>query len=168
MLAWLLSKDKKLEGTLHSYGGGYPSLPRIVEDGGSHLLLTSQQVEVEKWKLRVLPLRKGSTLLDALQIPKVGDDDSSLAEPTLARIGDQRWLAYHAGDRREGRLTVVPVSDDLAEAGRAHVVTDKDSHAYESHLFSIGSELLLVYITRPDKGKPAELVSERLSCSVQK
>ena len=101
--------------------------------------------------------------------PNVGAEDVSAAEPTFARAGEQRWLSYHAGERRQGRITLVPVDDKLNEAGRSFVVTSADAAAYESHLFGIAEgKLLVTYISRPDKGKPAELVSEVLSCTVRK
>jgi hypothetical protein len=89
-------------------------------------------------------------------------------EPTLAHLGMQRWLAYHAGDRRKGRLMVVPVDSELAVGGRAHPVTAAEAEAYESHLLkAVGDQLLIVHIARPGPGKAAQLVSEKLSCSVR-
>ncbi|MBW2456487.1 MAG: hypothetical protein JRI68_18360 [Deltaproteobacteria bacterium] len=169
MLAWLLGPDKAKKSALNRYGGGYPSLPRIVADGSDHLLLASQKVDLSRWKLRSIRIGGGSALADALTNPRIGEDDESMAEPTLALLGKQRWLAYHAGDRRKGRLMVVPVDAQLSAVGRAHGVTAREAQAYESHLLkAVGDQLLVVYIARPAPGKPAQLISEKLTCKVQK
>ncbi len=168
MLAWLLDADKRKKGELNKYGGGYPSLPRIVADGPDHLLLASQKIDLSRWKLRAIRIGGDTTLAKALTNPPIGQDDDSVAEPTLAQLGQQRWLAYHAGDRRKGRLMVVPVDAELSAVGRAHPITSAEAQAYESHLLKAGSDqLLVVRITRPGPGKPAQLISEKLSCSVR-
>ncbi len=169
MLAWLLGPDKAKKSELNQYGGGYPSLPRIVADGSDHLLLASQKVDLSRWKLRSIRLGGGTALADALANPRVGEDDESMAEPTLVQLAKQRWLAYHAGDRRKGRLMVVPVDAQLSAVGRPHGVTDPKAQAYESHLLkAVGDQLLVVYIARPAPGKPAHLVSEKLTCRVER
>jgi hypothetical protein len=167
MFTWLLGADKSKKGSLYRYGGGYPSLPRIIADGSDHLLLTSQKVDLSHWKLRAIRLdARHAKLIESLEQPRVGEEDASLAEPTFARAGDQRWLAYHQGERRKGRVVVVPVNEELAAEGRAIIVTSKDQLVYESHLFGLDDgRLLLVYITRR-KGAGAELVSEVLRCKV--
>lgn len=165
MFAWLLESDLKKRGSLQKYGGGYPSLPRIVADGTDHLLLTSQKVDLEHWKVRSIRLEaRHATLLDALQQPRLGEEDDSMAEPTFARAGEQRWLAFQRGDRRGGRVVLAPVNDELAAEGRAVVVTPEKNAVYESHLFGLDDgRLLLVYIAA-EKGQPHQLVSEVLRC----
>lgn len=168
MLAWLLNENKSRKTGLHGYPGGYPSLPRVLADGDDHILLTSQKATPKAWKLRALRLSSESKLAKALLEPDIGDEGTSLAEPTFARVGDQRWLAYHAGDRRQGKITVVPVSKDLEEEGQAFVVTSGDEAAYESFMFATkDGKLVVVYISRPEKGKTAELISETLRCEKQ-
>lgn len=167
MFAWLLKSDKTKQGSLHTYGGGYPTLPRIVADGDDRLLLTSQKVDLSHWKLRNIRLGARHTeLLDALAQPKIGDEDDSLAEPTFARVGDVRWLSYQTDDRRGGRIMLVPVDEELAAVGRTVAVTPADDGVYESHVFALDDgRLLLVYIMH-QKNKPAELISDVLRCQV--
>jgi hypothetical protein len=164
MLTWLLGAGKGKKSELQQYGGGYPSLPRLAVDGDDHLLLTSQQVDLSHWKLRALRLSKPSKLQQELIEPAIEGD--SLAEPTFARIGDQRWLAYHAGDRRKGKVTIVPVDDQLNDVGQPFTLDEQG--AYESFLLAVGDRLVLVYITRAENNKPSELVTERLRCTVQR
>jgi hypothetical protein len=167
MLAWLLSPERKVRQDLRRYSGGYPGLPRIIADGSEHLLLTSQQINTERWSLRALRLGKTSKLHETFLELRIGDEDDSLAEPTLAHAKDQRWLAYHDGDRRKGRIHVAPVDENLAQIGKPFAITEASDAVYESHLFGFKDKLVLVYLSRP-AGKPAELVSEVLSCSVRK
>ena len=130
-------------------------------------MFTSQKVDLSHWKLRAIRLStKQADPLKALLQLQVGQADESLAEPTFARVGEQRWLAYHVGDRRDGRIVIVPVNGQLAAIGRPYIATADTDAVYESHLFGLDQQrLLIVYIARPNKGA-TELVSEVLNCSV--
>lgn len=164
----MLAENKTKKSALQGYAGGYPSLPRVLADGDDHILLTSQKATPKAWKLRALRLASGGKLAKALLEPTVGDEGTSLAEPTFARIGDQRWLAYHAGDRRQGKVTVVPVDADLNEQGKSFTVTSETDAAYESFMFATkDGKLVVVYISRADKGQQSKLVSETLRCEKQ-
>jgi hypothetical protein len=168
LLTWLLDADKKKKGLMRSYGGGYPGLPRILADGGGTSLWTSQKTAAKRWQIGVLRLGSPAELPRAFFQPALGDADLSLAEPSTARAASQRWLAYHEGDRRRGRLAVMPIDAKLSPTGRHHFVTSEQSAVYESHLFGLDAgRLLVVYIARPGPKQPAELVSQVLSCSVR-
>ncbi|MBI4705080.1 MAG: hypothetical protein HY744_28570 [Deltaproteobacteria bacterium] len=167
MYAWILSADMRKRTSLQVYGGGYPSLPRILPDGPDHLLLTSQRVDLSHWKLRAIRFGPDNAkLLATLATPPISEGEESMAEPTLARVGEQRWLAYQGGDRRRAALLLVPVDRELAAAGRSYQVSAEGEEVFESHVFALGDgRLLVAYIARAANG-PAGLVSEVLRCRV--
>ncbi len=168
LLSWILDANKRPKGEMRAYGGGYPGLPRLLADGGSSTLWTSQKATPKRWQLGMLRLASPPELPRALHVVDLGNKDVSRAEPTLARVGSQRWLSYHEGPRRGGRLVVMPIDAKLDQAGRRHLVTSADSAVYESHMFGLdGGKLLVVYILRPGPKAPAELVSEVLRCDVK-
>lgn len=168
LIAWLLDTHKKKTSVLHRYTGGYPSLPRIVHDDDRHLLLTSKRVGEEQWAIHWMPLGQPAELLERLIALDGGEP--SRAEPTVARLGDQRWLSYHAGSRRHGRIHVVPVDESLKPIGAAHPITPEGSEAYESHLFALAKRdwLLSVYISRPGPDQVPELRGHLMKCAVRK
>lgn len=167
LIAWLLDTHKKKTSVLHRYAGGYPSLPRIVHDDSRHLVLTSKRLGEEKWAIHWMPLGQPAELLEAL-LP-LGNGEPSRAEPTVARLGDQRWLQYHAGSRRHGRIEVVPVDENLKPVGAAHAITPEGSEAYESHLFALAKRdwLLSIYISRPGPNRLPELRGQLMKCGVR-
>ncbi|MFP6684852.1 MAG: hypothetical protein VB934_09070 [Polyangiaceae bacterium] len=168
LLSWILDADKRSKGVMRAYGGGYPGLPRLLADGGSTTLWTSQKATPKRWQLGMLRLASPPELPRALHVVDLGNKDVSRAEPTFARVGSQRWLSYHEGPRRGGRLVVMPIDAKLDQAGRRHLVTSADSAVYESHMFGLdGGKLLVVYILRPGPKAPAQLVSEVLRCDVK-
>ncbi len=168
LIAWLLDTHKKKTSVLHRYAGGYPSLPRIVHDDDRHLVLTSKRMGDEKWAIHWMPLGQPAQLQDALT--PLGNGDPSEAEPTVARLGDQRWLQYHASSRRHGRIHVVPVDENLKPVGVAHPITPEGSEAYESHLFALAERdwLLSVYLSRPGPDQVPELRGHLMKCAVRK
>ncbi len=131
-------------------------------------LWTSQKASAKQWQIGALRVGSPAELARAFYHPDLGDRDVSRAEPTLARVGGQRWLAYHEGARRRGRLAVMPIDAKLSRAGRRHLVTDADAAVYESHVFGLDEgKLLVVYIVRSQPKSAAELVSEVLRCDVK-
>ena len=164
LLAWSLSSAFKPRGSMRTYRGGYPSLPRFFDDGSPHLLV-SQKVADDRWELRTALL--SATLPRTLDKITLEGTDASLAEPSLARAGGERWLGFHAGTRRGGQLTIVPVDDKLNRAGRSYQVSGADDEIYESLVFGLSEGRLLAVMLRSTKDSGAELVSQVLSCSVR-
>ena len=164
--AWLLDPRFHVKGRRRSYRGGYPSLPRFFLHGGSQVMVLSQKVAEDRWQLRSARFKGGSSLPKALSELTLDGAGSSLAEPTLALAGSQRWLAYHAGGRRSGRLSLMPVDPALRTAGRSHELTEEGTTVYESAILPLaGGKLLALSIQLAEPG--AELVSEVLSCDVK-
>lgn len=166
LYTWLLTLQKARK-ALKVYRDGYPGLPRAVKEGMDHLLLTSQKVSEDRWRVGYLRLTGGKAELPAaLENPLVDVGLTSLAEPTIAKAGEQRWLAVHGGDRRRGALHVAPVDALLASIGKPFQVTPEGTEVYESHVFGLQDErLLAVYITR--SGDRSALVADVLHCNVQ-
>ena len=168
LFVWLLGADKKKQGRLKRYTGGYPNMARIVADGSEQVLLTSQLVKPKLWQVRGMRLSRPARLAASLFAAEVGAPDTSQGDPTFARVKEQRWVAYQAGERRKGRVTLVPVDNDLAKVGKPFVVTTAERMVSESYLFATGDALLqLVTIERERADKAPQLVSETLRCSVQ-
>ncbi|MEM1033665.1 MAG: hypothetical protein AAGN82_25240, partial [Myxococcota bacterium] len=165
LLVWLLDEQKKPRGDRATFAGGYPSLPRFFADGaGVHFLLTSLQVKPNIWKLQGLRFGNPPVLPEDMFDPEPPRTAAaSAAEPTLARVGEQRWLTFHAGARRRGVVEVAPVDAQIRTIGASFEVTTPDVAAYESISFGRGDELVVVYISRPKQGA-TEVVSERLAC----
>lgn len=160
LMGWALGAGFRPRGSLRVYRGGYPTMPHFFGD----LMVTSLKIADDRYALRWAPLDESlPKALSRLELDAVA---ASLAEPTLARSGDQRWLSFQAGERREGRLTLVPVDARFQAVGRPHAVTPEGVTVYESHVFGLGGgKLLAVYLQNGDPG--AELVSEVLSCQVE-
>jgi hypothetical protein len=166
LYTWMLSANKQPRGKVRVYPGGYPTLAHFVPDGMDSLFLTSQQTQGERYELKFGRIAAQTALFpSALQ--KVGVEGAlSLAEPSLARAGKQRWLGYQAGERREGQLMVMPVDHALTAIGRPYAVTEGQRTVYESLVLSLaGDRLLAVFLQNSDAG--AELVSEVLNCTVR-
>jgi len=168
LIAWLLDTHKKKTSVLHRYAGGYPSLPRVIHDGDRDLLLTAKRMGQEQWAIHWMPLGQPAKLLETLT--PLGTGEPSRGEPTLARLGDQRWLQYHAGRRRHGQVTLVPVDEALKPVGQEHSVTPSETEAYESHLFALPKRdwLLSIYIARRGPSEVPELRGDLMKCTVRK
>jgi hypothetical protein len=168
LFAWLLEANKKPRGGLMRYTGGYPSLPRIVADGANHWLLTSLQTDATHWKLATMQLSGAqSKLVPTLTEPRTGAAAESMAEPSFARVGEQRWLSYHQGERRRGVIVIVPVGDDLSAVGRQFLLETGDAKVYESQLLALDDGRLMVLYIQRREGAGAELVSEVLRCEAK-
>ncbi len=164
---WLLDSVKQLSGQPRVHRGGWPTLPRMIPDDGSLLLLTSQKTGKEYALAYASVSGTDPKLPQALQKLVFEGQGSSLAEPTLARADDKRWVSFHADDWRKGVLRIVPVDEKLAPVGAAHTVSDPDETVYESYLVGLeDGELLAVYIQNGAPG--ADLISRRLQCWVRK
>ncbi len=164
LFGYHLDKNYRLRGGRKSYRGGYPSLPRFFSEGGDTRVLMAQKVARDRWQMRYGPLNRA--LPRSLEPIKLEGPDTSFAEPTLAKLGSQRWLAYHRGDRRRGQLEVVPVDEALAPAGKPFGVTPENDQVSESHLFALSDDRLLVVYIAKQNDVPV-LTSEILSCSVK-
>ncbi len=164
LYTWLLSLEKKRR-AVQPYRDGYPSLPRMIADGMDHLVLTSHKVKEDRWQIGFIRLTGGEPQLPTkMTEPTIDVGLVSHAEPTLAKAGNQRWLALHGDSRRSGKLFLVPVDANLASSGPKFEV--ESGAVYESHVFGIENDkLLVVYVTRPDGSAP-ELVADVLSCQV--
>jgi hypothetical protein len=167
LYAWILDSVKQASGQHRVYRGGWPTLPRMLPDDANVLLLTSRK-RGKEYSLAYAPIAGGDPKLPkTLQKLAFDGHGSSLAEPTYARARDQRWVSFHAGDRRKGVLKIVPVDEKLAPVGAAHTVSDPEETVYESHLVGLeNGELLAVYIQNGAPG--ADLISRRLQCWVRK
>ena len=166
LLAWTLTSGKQKRGAMRTYGGGYPTLAHFIPDGMDYLMVTSQQTQGERYELRYGRIDVNRAALpDSLLKPAI-EGAQSLAEPSLARAGKQRWLAYQAGERREGQLMLVPVDSALGAVGRPYAVTEGQRSVYESLVLGLkGDRILAVFLQNSDAG--AELVSEVLHCTVR-
>jgi hypothetical protein len=164
--AWTLGSGKQRRSGPRVYRGGSPTLPHFIPDGLDFLLLVSQEVTDDRYELRFGRIDGQKAALPAiLERPPI-EGAASMAEPTVGRVGNQRWLSYHAGKRREGELVIVPVNAQLSPTGRPYTVTRADQTSYESGLFGLeGGKLLAVYLRNSSGG--AELVSETLTCEVK-
>lgn len=163
LLGWTLDSGRHRQSGPRHWGGGYPSPPRLLADGNDLVVVTALKHGADSYLPRFA--RIGASGLPAALSPVTiaghADDGS---EPVLARVGDQRWLAFHTGKRREAALDVVPVDDKLASTGRPFAVTADGETAYESYLADLdGGRLLVVYI---QGGASPQLVSETLTCNV--
>jgi hypothetical protein len=166
LLAWLLNSGKARRGGVRMYAGGYPTLVHFVPDGMDYILITSQQTQNERFELKFGRIDGNATLMPSSLSKPALEGTASLAEPSLARVGKQRWLSYQAGERREGQLTLVPVDHLLNAVGRAYPVTEGQRTVYESLVLALaGDRLLAVFLQNSDAG--AELVSEVLHCSAR-
>jgi hypothetical protein len=166
LLAWTLTPGKQKRGAMRTYGGGYPTLVHFIPDGMDYLMVTSQKIDGERYELRHGRIDVNRAALpDSLAKPAV-EGAASLSEPSVARIGKQRWLAYQAGERREGQLMLTPVDAALAPVGRPYALTEGQRSVYESLVLGLkGDRLLAVFLQNSDDG--AELVSEVLHCTVK-
>ena len=164
---WRLDAELRVVETARKYRYGYPTLTRFAHDAQGQLMLASHR-KGDKYRLSLAAL--GDTvpsLPRTLTLPDLETTDPSVAEPSLTLVGDQRWLAYHAGDRRKGRLVVAPVDAKLLPQGEAFTVTREEENVYESVALPAGDGRLLVVFIR--NGEPApELVSRVLTCEVRK
>jgi hypothetical protein len=161
---WTLGAGFRPSGPQRVYRSGYPTMPHLIRDGAEPVLLGSQRKNDQAYEL--VFMRLGKKLPASLTRIQIDGADPSLAEPTLTRSGDQRWLSFQAGGRREGRMVIVPVDAELRPVGKPFDVTPSGSSVYESHIFGIGDgKLVAIYISNTDPS--AELVSEVLTCSVK-
>ncbi|MGE0324945.1 MAG: hypothetical protein AB7S68_21660 [Polyangiaceae bacterium] len=161
LYAWHLNSAFKPKGAVKRYGGGYPSLVRFASDGDDTRLFTSQQVTKDAWRLASLRLTGG---LPA-SLSKLEWGDESRAEPSFARSGSQRWMAYHQGDRRKAQVMVQAVDGDLNAQGKAFAATAEGDEVYESLLLPLSDgKLYLVMLKKPKDQSAPELVSQVLSC----
>jgi hypothetical protein len=165
--AWTLGSNKQKRSGPRVYGGGSPTLPHFIPDGLDFLLLVSQEASDDRYELRFGRVDGQKAALPTSLVRPPIEGVPSMAEPTIGRVGNQRWLSYHAGKRREGELVIVPVNAELAAIGKPYTVTAPGQTAYESGLFGLeGGRLLAVYL-RNVAGGGAELVSETLTCEVK-
>ncbi len=167
-LAWLLNANKRPTGRARRYAGGYPCMPRFLADDGGHLLVTAQRGDPTHWKVRTLRFGPTPSLGSSFASPPVGGKDDSFGEPTIAKAGEQRWLACQSGARRAGQVSLLPVDAALSQAGKGYTLDGLAKDVYESYAFGLADgKLVVVYITRPKAGVAAQLVSETMSCTVQ-
>ncbi len=164
LFGYHLDKNFRLRGGRKSYRGGYPNLPRFFAQGGDTRMLVAQKVAQDRWAMRYGALTRA--LPRSLEPIKVEGPDTSFAEPSLAKAGEQRWLAYHRGARRDGRLELIPVNEALVPVGKPYAATPEGEEVSESHVFALADgKLLLVFLS--DQDQVPVLTSQVLSCSVR-
>jgi hypothetical protein len=164
LFGYHLDKNFRLRGGRKSYRGGYPNLPRFFAQGGDTRMVVAQKVAQDRWEMRYGALTRA--LPRSLEPIKVEGPSTSFAEPSLAKAGDQRWLAYHRGSRRDGRLELVPVNEALVPVGKPYAATPEGEEVAESHVFALGDgKLLLVFLS--DQDAVPVLTSQVLSCGVK-
>jgi hypothetical protein len=161
LVVLLLDRNKR-RSALRTYRDGHPSIPSFPADGLDHLILGSQKNQ-DRWSLGTIRLSvDGPKLPPKLDRPRVDVGLASLAQPTLARAGDRRWLAFQGGDRRRSELWVAPVDATLASIGRGFRVSE--GPVYESQILGISDDrLLVVHLTNPQDG-PSSVVAVTLAC----
>lgn len=164
LVSFLLNKDHKPTGKVKSYRGGWPGNVEIASDGSNRWLLTSFKTAGDSHELRLGKIGEG--LPAQLDKPAIDGVDASLSEPSLAIAGGQRWLMMHAGKRKEARLVLVPVDENMKATGKPYDVAATAGGAADSRLIALdGGKLMAVYIQAGKEGD--ELVSQVLTCSVK-
>ncbi len=165
LLAMLLSSEHKPTGRIKTYGGGWPTMPDLETDGDDTLIFTSQNAGSGRYDIHVGRV-SGKTLPPSLDLLPVEGMGPSLAEPSFVMVGNQRWLGFHAGAKREAPFVIVPVDAKLARAGKSHPLTAAGSSVAESRLFPLpGGQILAVYIESSSGGD--ELASQVLTCQAK-
>jgi hypothetical protein len=161
LMTFVLSSGHRPTGRNKTYRGGWPTMAEFEPDDSGLLLLTSLKTGNDSYALKY-GHATATGLPGALSgIGVDGADDAS--EPTLAVVGSQRWLAYHAGKRRGGALTLVPVDGSLKGVGKSQEVAGSVSN---SAIFPLSDgKLLAVYLQSTSAGD--DLVSRVMSCSVK-
>ena len=92
-------------------------MPRVLPDGSDFLLFTSQRSQKD-YTLKVARVAGAAAKLPlTLTRLAVAGHGPSQAEPTIAKAKGQRWISFHAGERRRGQLVVLPVDEKLRAAG---------------------------------------------------
>lgn len=164
LVTFLLNKEHKPTGKAKSYRGGWPGMVELTPDGSNLLLLTSFKISGDTHELRIGKL--GTGLPATIDKPVIDGVDASLSEPSLAIVGGQRWLMMHAGKRREARLVVLPVDENMKATGKPYDVVGTAGGVAESRLFPLdGGKILAVFIQGTKEGD--ELVSQELTCAVK-
>ncbi len=162
LLGWQLDANYKLKGAAKRFGGGSPSLPRFASDGDDLRLWVSQQLTKDDWRLASMRLSAGF----ARDLSKLELSEGSQAEPSYARTGSQRWLAYHEGPRRKATLQLQAVDGDLHPLGKSYQATPEGAEVYESLLVPLSGGKLYLVMLRTSAGESApELVTQQLTCT---
>ena len=114
----------------------------FVPDGMDYLMVTSQKIDGERYELRHGRIDVNRAALpDSLAKPAV-EGAASLSEPSVARVGKQRWLAYQGGGRREGQLVLTPVDAAITPVGRPYGLTEGERSVTSPWCGSKGDRLL--------------------------
>jgi len=172
LLVGLLDNNRKLKGAFKSYRG-FPSMPDIGSTDDQLILTTGIGVGADR-TLKALLVSKASPELPAdyqrvkLDPSESSEKDSTFSAPELT-VDDKgrRWLVYVEGPANKGHLRVAPLGIDLHASGRSFSVTSGDVYSTEARLAALpGGKLVIAYLR--DKEGKTELVTEHLSCDVQK
>jgi hypothetical protein len=161
LMTFVLSSAHRPTGRHKTYRGGWPTMATFEPDDSGLLFLTSLKTGTQSYALKY-GHATGSALPGALAgVGVEGADDA--AEPYLAKVGDQRWLAYHSGKRRGGALTIVPVDGSLKSVGKSQEIVGSVSN---SAIFPLSDgKLLAVYLQSTSAGD--DLVSRVMTCRVK-
>lgn len=173
LMVGLLDQDRKLKGKFKSYKG-FPSMPDISTTDQDNLILTVGIGVGAERSLKALLISKKDPELPAdyksIKLEPSGshEGESSFTGPELTEDDKgRRWLVYMEGPAGKGHLRLVPLGIDLQPSGRAFAVTSGDVFASEARLIALpGGKLVIAYLR--DKEGKTELVTERLSCDIQK
>lgn len=169
LLGFQLDKDLRKKGSTKRFGGGYPTLARFAVDGSDHLLWTSQKVAQDRWELSQMKLINGGFASKLNKLSDLDERKRSQAEPSFGRAGDQRWVTYQVGGRRQSELEIRPLDGDFTAAGQPYVVSaGEGNEVYESLLHPLVDGSLFVLFIRSPKGQAAEVVSQVLQCEVRR
>ena len=156
LFAWTLTSEKSVKGPMRSYG--YLTMPRFAQDDGL-LMLSSERAKDSSYGLRML--RITGDLPAKLTSFDLGEPGSKL-DPSFAKLGSTRYLAYRFGEPRAAGFAIAIADPELQAFSQPFVAAPNTEAVTDPRLFALGERLLVVYIRRA--GGRAELVSKSLEC----
>lgn len=168
-----LDKDRKVKGSPKFYPG-WPTGTDIATTKDALILTTGVGLGKEKTLKGLVIPRDTLALPDKLTDIGVkpydasGDEKAQFVAPELTLDSKgQLWLAYVEGPKDKGHIRIAPVGPDLQPVGRSFPITAGDASGVEARLHALADGKLVVAYLRT-KDKKTQLVTEELSCDIQK
>lgn len=168
-----LDADRKMKGQPRFYPG-WPTMTDIGATPESLMLVAGVGLGKDKTLKGIVVPR------DTLKLPEKytpialkamdasGDAETQFTAPELTMDAKGRgWLLYVEGPKDRGHLRIAPVGTDLQPTGRSFPITSGDSYVSEARLHALEDGRLVVAYLRT-QGSKSDLVTEELTCEVQK
>ncbi len=158
----------KRKRSLRTYADGYPSVPVFEPDGMDHLMVGAFRAGDDRWALSLARFVGGKAVLPRLlSRPALDLGFPSMSEPSMARVGRERWLGVQVGDRRASELHVVRVDEKLGAVGKPFLVSEPAERVYEARVTALGSgAMIALYVTSPENAA-AELRQAIFECPAE-